>query len=38
MGNQTLLEIQDLVLRFYTYEGIVKALENVNLSIKEGEK
>lgn len=31
------LEIQDLVLRFYTYEGVVKALEGVNLSMKEGE-
>lgn len=32
-----LLEIEDLVLRFYTYEGVVKALENVNLTLKEGE-
>lgn len=28
-----LLEIQDLILRFYTYEGIVKALEGVNLDL-----
>lgn len=32
-----LVEVQDLVLRFYTYEGVVKALEGVNLFIKEGE-
>lgn len=32
-----LVEVQDLVLRFYTYEGVVKALEGVNLHIKEGE-
>ena len=32
-----LLEVQDLVLRFYTYEGVVKALEGVNVHIKEGE-
>jgi len=32
-----LVEVQDLVLRFYTYEGVVKALEEVNLSVKEGE-
>ena len=32
-----LLDIQNLVLRFYTYEGVVKALEGVNVYIKEGE-
>jgi len=32
-----LLKIEDLVLRFYTYEGVVKALEKVNLIMKEGE-
>ncbi|MFX0013209.1 MAG: ABC transporter ATP-binding protein [Promethearchaeota archaeon] len=37
MQNQNILEIQDLVLRFYTYEGVVKALEKVNLSMKVGE-
>ncbi len=30
-------EIENLVLRFYTYEGIVKALEKVSFVIKEGE-
>ncbi len=32
-----LIEIKDVVLRFYTYEGIVKALEGVNLYVKRGE-
>lgn len=32
-----LIEIEDLVLRFYTYEGVVKALEGINLFVKEGE-
>lgn len=32
-----LVEMQDVVLRFYTYEGVVKALEGVNLNIKDGE-
>jgi len=32
-----LVEIQDLVLRFYTYEGVVKALEGVKLHMAEGE-
>jgi len=37
-GNeQSLVEIKNLVLRFYTYEGIVKALEGVNLHIRPGE-
>lgn len=34
---QKLLEIKDLILRFYTYEGVVKALEGVNLYVKDGE-
>ena len=32
-----LLNIKDLVVRFYTYEGVVKAIEGVNLDVKEGE-
>lgn len=32
-----LVEVEDLVLRFYTYEGVVKALEGVNFYIKDGE-
>jgi peptide/nickel transport system ATP-binding protein len=35
VGN--LIEIQDLILRFYTYEGVVKALDGVDLQIREGE-
>jgi len=34
---EKLVEVQDLVLRFYTYEGVVKALEGVNVFIKKGE-
>ncbi len=32
-----IVEVKDLVLRFYTYEGVVKALEGVNFYIKDGE-
>lgn len=32
-----LLEVQDLVLRFYTYEGVVEALDRVWLTLREGE-
>lgn len=32
-----ILEVQDLVLRFYTYAGVVKALEGVNLYLKKKE-
>ena len=32
-----LLELQDVVLRFYTYEGVVKALEKSTLFLKKGE-
>ncbi len=31
-----LLEVKDLVTNFYTYEGVVKALDEVNLEIEEG--
>lgn len=34
---RNLLEISDLELKFYTYEGIVEALDGVNLDLKEGE-
>jgi peptide/nickel transport system ATP-binding protein len=34
---RNLLEIHDLELKFYTYEGIVEALDGVNLDLKEGE-
>jgi peptide/nickel transport system ATP-binding protein len=32
-----LVEVQDLTLRYYTYEGVVKALESVNLEVRKGE-
>ena len=32
----TLIEIKDLVTNFYTYEGVVKALNKVSLDIQEG--
>lgn len=34
---EPLVEIRDLVLRYYTYEGVVKALEGVDLLVKRGE-
>jgi peptide/nickel transport system ATP-binding protein len=37
MKTSTILDIQNLKLRFYTYEGIVEALDGVNLNIKKGE-
>lgn len=37
MSKSSILEVGDLVLRFYTYEGVVKALEGINLNINEGE-
>jgi peptide/nickel transport system ATP-binding protein len=32
----TLIETQDLVTRFYTYEGVVQALDRVSLSVDRG--
>jgi len=32
-----LLSIEDLVVKFYTYEGVVEAIDGVNLNLKEGE-
>jgi len=34
---KTLLEARDLVTNFYTYEGVVKALDKVSLTINHGE-
>ncbi|HIQ30462.1 MAG TPA: ABC transporter ATP-binding protein [Candidatus Caldiarchaeum subterraneum] len=34
---EKIAEVENLVLRFYTYEGIVKALEKVSFAMKEGE-
>ncbi len=37
VGNQILLDVQDLTTYFYTEEGIVKAVEGVSFKIHEGE-
>jgi len=37
MASENILEIENLYLNFYTYDGIVKALDGVNLSLKNGE-
>jgi peptide/nickel transport system ATP-binding protein len=37
MSEKPLVYIEDLVLNFYTYEGIVQALDKVKFYIKEGE-
>ena len=36
-GSKVILEVRDLTTRFYTEEGIVKAVEGVSFKIKEGE-
>jgi peptide/nickel transport system ATP-binding protein len=35
--KETLMEIKNLYINFYTYDGIVKALDGVHLKIKKGE-
>ena len=35
--TEEILSVQDLELRFYTYEGVVEALDKVNLKMKKGE-
>lgn len=35
--NENLISIEGLVLRFYTYEGVVQALDGIDLQIKPGE-
>ena len=37
MTESSFLRIRDLDLRFYTYEGVVEALDKVRLHIKDGE-
>lgn len=32
-----LLEVEDLKMNFYTYEGMVQALDRINLNVREGE-
>ena len=34
---EVLLEIKNLIINFYTYRGVVKAINGVNLKIKKGE-
>jgi peptide/nickel transport system ATP-binding protein len=36
-GNESLIHIKDLYLNFYTYDGVVKALDGVTLSLRKGE-
>lgn len=35
--KEKILDIQNLIVRFYTYEGVVKALDGVNLYLEDGE-
>jgi peptide/nickel transport system ATP-binding protein len=37
MQEENLMEIRNLYLNFYTYDGVVRALDGVNLDIKRGE-
>jgi len=37
MMPEVLVEIRDLVIHFYTYRGVVKAINGVNLKINKGE-
>ena len=37
LNNEEQLKVKDLVVRFYTYEGIVKAVEKANLRLRKGE-
>lgn len=37
MMPEVLVEIRDLVINFYTYRGVVKAINGVNLKIRKGE-
>lgn len=37
MKGKMLLDVQDLKTNFYTYEGVVKALDGISLKIKEGD-
>jgi ABC-type dipeptide/oligopeptide/nickel transport system ATPase component len=34
---EPLLAVRDLAIQFFTYQGVVRALENVNLTIQPGE-
>ncbi len=36
-GKEKIMEVRNLKVRFYTYEGVVKAVEGVNLDVYKGE-
>jgi peptide/nickel transport system ATP-binding protein len=37
MSLKTIVEVKDLTVNFYTYAGVVEALDGVNVSLREGE-
>ncbi len=37
MSKGSIVEVQDLEVKFYTYAGVVEALDGVNLFVREGE-
>jgi len=37
LENKEQLKVKDLIIRFYTYEGIVKAVEKARLQLRKGE-
>lgn len=37
MAQRNIVEVHDLEVKFYTYAGVVEALDGVNLFVKEGE-
>lgn len=37
MSLNTIVEVKDLTVNFYTYAGVVEALDGVNVSLREGE-
>ena len=37
MAKRNIVEVHDLEVKFYTYAGVVEALDGVNLFVKEGE-
>ena len=37
MSQENMVDIRDLEVKFYTYAGVVEALDGVNLFIKRGE-
>ena len=37
MENNNLLDVQDLVIKFYTDDGVIEAVNSVSLSLKHGE-